>query len=46
MQSKQPYWDEFFVFEIRSPAFAVLRVKVLDHLSCWRPALVGEVSKP
>lgn len=42
-QSAQPYWDEFFVFEVRSPAFAVLRVKVMDHLHCWRPAVVGEV---
>jgi len=45
-KSTQPYWDEFFVFEVRSPAFAVLRVKVLDHLSCWRPALVGELRVP
>lgn len=44
-QSKDPYWDEFFVFEVRSPAFAVLRVKVMDHVSCWAPALIGEVRR-
>lgn len=42
-QSSEPYWDEFFVFEVRSPAFAVLRIKVYDHLRCWRPQLVGQV---
>jgi hypothetical protein len=32
-RSADPCWDEFFVFEVKSPAFAVLRVKV--HGSTW-----------
>ncbi|EFJ41143.1 hypothetical protein VOLCADRAFT_119783 [Volvox carteri f. nagariensis] len=37
MKSKDPFWDEFFVFDVPQPAFAELKVKVYDHLRCWRP---------
>ena len=43
MQSSNPQWDEFFAFELVSPAFAVLKVKVMDHMHCWRPQMLGEV---
>ena len=44
MQSAKPQWDEFFAFELVAPAFAVLKVKVMDHMHCWKPQLLGEVS--
>ncbi|KAG2498410.1 hypothetical protein HYH03_003669 [Edaphochlamys debaryana] len=46
MKSKEPFWDEFFVFDVRQPAFAVLKIKVYDHLRCWRPAFMGQVRIP
>eukprot|EP00798_Chlamydomonas_sp_ICE-L_P013606 gene13606-19481_t len=46
MNSKDPFWDEFFVFEVKSPAFAVLKVTVKDHVHCWRPAILGELRIP
>ena len=45
-QSRDPYWDEFFVFEVKHPAFSVLKVRVYDHLNCWRPALMGQLILP
>ena len=44
-QSAKPQWDEFFAFELVAPAFAVLKVKVMDHMHCWRPQMLGEVSQ-
>ena len=44
VQSAKPQWDEFFAFELVAPAFAVLKVKVMDHIHCWKPQLLGEVS--
>ncbi|GLC37179.1 hypothetical protein PLESTM_000551100 [Pleodorina starrii] len=46
MKSKDPFWDEFFVFDVPQPAFAELKVKVYDHLRCWRPVLLGQVRVP
>lgn len=45
-QSTDPYWDEMFVFDVRHPAFAVLKVKVYDHLRCWRPGASNQVEPP
>ena len=36
-QTQDPFWDEFFVFDVAQPAFAVLKIKVYDHRHCWRP---------
>ena len=44
LQSAKPQWDESFAFELVAPAFAVLKLKVMDHMRCWRPRLLGEVS--
>ncbi|GIL56823.1 hypothetical protein Vafri_12132 [Volvox africanus] len=46
MKSKDPFWDEFFVFDVPQPAFAELKVKVYDHLRCWRPVFMGQVRVP
>ncbi|GLI66127.1 hypothetical protein VaNZ11_009857 [Volvox africanus] len=46
MKSKDPFWDEFFVFDVPQPAFAELKVKVYDHLRCWRPVFMGQVHVP
>eukprot|EP00955_Chlamydomonas_euryale_P117404 366471-Chlamydomonas_euryale.AAC.11 len=38
-------WDEFFAFDVSNPAFAVLKVSVLDHKHCWRADVVGKVRR-
>eukprot|EP00198_Chlamydomonas_reinhardtii_P004327 XP_001693663.1 predicted protein [Chlamydomonas reinhardtii] len=46
LATQDPFWDEFFVFDVAQPAFAVLKIKVYDHRHCWRPAFVGQVRIP
>ncbi len=42
-QGPEPVWDDFFVFEVQSPAFALLKIKVFDKVTCWSPSMIGEV---
>lgn len=43
LQSGNPLWDDFFVFDVTRPSWAVLKIKIFDHVRCWRPALIGTV---
>ena len=42
-QSARPQWGEFFAYELVSPAFAVLKITIMDYMRCWRPNLLGQV---
>ena len=42
-QSARPQWDEFFAYELVSPAFAVLKISIMDYMRCWRPNMLGQV---
>jgi hypothetical protein len=41
--SSNPSWDEFYVFNVRDPSSADLRIKLFSEGKCWHPISLAEV---
>ncbi|GMH43463.1 hypothetical protein BSKO_11385 [Bryopsis sp. KO-2023] len=42
-KNAHPEWNDFLVFNVKNPEVAVLKVKLLDGMRCFKNVLLGEV---